>query len=257
MKTIKLLSLSAVLAVVGVAAFALQENGNAVAFEVNATQFAYDADEVTTRRIYFVNDWDSWYSDNTTYWVYAATSDWTVNSGLVASTTIYENFDGHNGGLYYADVSFAGASGSINVQIVSQSTWENAGKTNTAVLPALSSKSADVIWINNAYSGAGWNPGVGYAACDSTAKMKCIFDHINTCEKDYASGFYAYPQLNSSFLSVSTLDYTGVTIDDYNYEQYVDNQKSISGLSKNTEYNLSDKINHIKYMFDNFGWYVA
>ena len=200
--------------------------------------FEFDVDNVTTRRIYYVNNNNNghWYKGTALY-VYAWNAS--ANSGLVQSHLLYEDYSDW-GGIWYADVSFTGCGGQFSIKFSSQSDW-NGGQTGELHnVPALSSKNADVIYVNNG------SPSYGSAGM-SASQLKSVLDQIHTCTKSYANGFYAYPQLNANFFSVSqgAINGDGQTtlIDDVDVEG-------------NDGYTVANKVKELKDQFDARGWYV-
>ncbi len=207
--------------------------------EANAETFVADFSGSMTRRIYFVNGGDNgtWYGGNQLY-VYAWSGE--NNSGLVKSTTIYGDY---YAGLCFADVTFVGAGGSISVKFSSNGSW--GAETEACVLPALSSKSEDSIFVDNAYKGSGRQPAVA-AIGTSIAQLKCTLDHIQTCEESYHDGYYAYPQLKADFFDACNEMGSAATtpIGDKDKEEH-------------TGYTVQNKIDKLEALYTASGWTVA
>lgn len=214
-----------------------QNNG---LLETKAATFVYDASSVTTRRIYFVNN------DNGGYWY----RGWNLEaqvwygetySGWVATTEIYDN--------YYYCVDFesnvAGfLGGDLHIEFRVKTGEESYAYTKTCYnIPALNNKAFDVIYIDNGKPVIGTTLGVG----DNIAIIGCVLDHYETCEQNYASGFYGYPQLYKDFIeqNQTEIDNSSATITD----------KDEYGVDQT--YTVKAKIKQLKDLYDANGWTVA
>lgn len=216
--------------IVGVAS--ANSNNNFGITGAQAANVAFNVSNVTTRRIYFVNNdtnGNHWYKDKQLY-VYAWYGE--ENSGLVASSCLYADYSNW-GGIHYADVSFTGCGGVIHVKFSSDDHW--GAETGAAYnIPALSSKSADVVYLNNG------SPSYGNAGV-SANQMKSILDQMDACSDSYYDGYNAYPQINANFIAPSTFDGSTVDIAD----------KDKQG---NDGYTVADKIAQLRTNYEKNGW---
>lgn len=263
------LSLLGVGLVLGIAA---NNNVNEVFnMNVRAAQTPVDFTNATiTRRIYLVDTDPGWWQvNNKQIFIHAyQTSNDAHSFDSGAMTKIYNDY--HDGGLFYVDVTFEGAGDAISVV----AKWGEKGtpygaannnQTVTVELPSLASKAGDVLYIS---SGTTWdgsynnrNASKGTAG-GTSGFVAVVMEHILTCDASYAKGYNAYPQLNADFLAPSKTEIDsygeGTMVDDYDYDAYVLNDKSYTGMSKTDDYvNLKQKIAGLKDQYDANGWYVA
>ena len=188
--------------------------------------------ETITRRIYFVNNEyyeHTWYEGYDMY-AYAYSLDESKNNMSEKAIRIY---DSYYKGFYCADVTFEGVGASINVIITTSNSWSGA-QTATVTIPALSDKTADVIWINNG------NPTYGAAALGAS-EAKCVLDHISTCDPSYAFGYNAYPQLIANFNMQN--------IEGMEYQSIGDKDKE-----GHDGYNAAEKVDELERQYNKYGW---
>lgn len=165
-------------------------SGNNVKFlSANATA------PTNTRRIWILNN-DNWWTDNN-FFVHA----WNDN-GNVDTAKVTNVLSDYYHGLGYVDVTLAGATTSLKIQVVNS--WGDYGQTVTLELPAFGG--ADVVWMNN---GGTWdsahnrndrNAELKATTGFSGAQLGVIMSKYDSCSDANTNGYNAYPQVNTNFV---------------------------------------------------------
>ena len=244
--------------VVGVGSFAIVNAAHPTqTIDFKAESRVVDLSNATvTRRIWMVNqnNWSGW---NKQFFVHAwKTADNTKNADSALAVSAYDTY---YQGLFYTDVTFAGAGGEISIIIRGGDGsgnvlgWDNYNQTVTINLPSLSSNSGDVVWLDyasNVYneSEKRTDRGIGSesikAAGLGSAEMAAILENYNSCEADYNTGYNAYPQLNKDFVVSSTLDLdTAVANQTYQDKPFATT--------------IGSKLDQLSSMYNKYGWLVA
>lgn len=207
-----------------------------------------------TRRIWFVNNAD-WWTTNPLY-VHAWGGSLETDQWSGVASKIY---DSYYHGLYYADITAKGIGSAINVQIKNGDGSESDYYTCGVALPALSSKEADVIWMNSGKDGNGNRNASKGSAGGTSGFVATILEHELTCDASYAYGYNAYPQLLVDFITPSAGEITQygnqTMVDDFSYEDYVENGKSYEDIDRTEDLiNLNQKIDGLRSMYEEYGW---
>lgn len=211
--------------------------------------------EKVTRRIWFVNK-DNWWTTDTLY-VHVWGGSLAADQWSGAASKIY---DSYHYGLYYADIEAVGIGSDIYAQVKNANGSDASYYTTGVHLPALSSKSADVIALKSGYDGSGnRNAELMGTAGGTSGYVAVILEHTLSCDSSYAYGYNSYPQLDANFLTPSSGEITsygaGTMVDDFDYDEYVDNGKSYNDLDRTNDYtNVTDKIAQLRDMYDTYGW---
>ena len=213
-------------------------NANVFNFAKTNAQQLIDLDtEEITRRIWIVNQ-DDWGWEH--YYVYARNANDHTKFANVAFTG-WVDFTGETmyyHGLAYADVTFVGAGGNIDV-IVKNAEDDSGTETAFLELGSLESIDGDVIWILAGLQDGKRNASIGTAPM-STGQLAKALATIHTCQDGFNDGYNAYPQLDKDFFIPSA-----TAIADYGDGTYVEDG-----------YKLTQKIAKLESLFDTNGWYT-
>lgn len=202
---------------------------NASSIEIQQVQAAAPTN---TRRIWIIdNNGDS---GDTNWWTGSTLYAYVWNSNGSATLKVeHEVLSDYYKGLWYVDVTLAGATTSLNVIMrVGNSSgaysWGNNNQTFTQPLGAFGT--ADTIWLNN---GVTWDSGenrnsrsasVGTSTGLSAAQAKYLFVNggLDTCANTNTNGYFAYPQLDKNFFEPTTADLTTQSVGAYTVQECID-----------------------------------
>lgn len=199
-----------------------------------AATFVYNAADVTTRRIYSVNNNNggTWYQGGE-----LSAQVWygTTYSGFVNAHEIYGNY------YYYVDFTsevegFLG--GDLHFELRAKTGDDSYAYTSPLYnIPSLDKKGEDVVYVNNNKGMSLGTVNVG----ENATIIACVLDHYSSCAVTYSNGYNGYPQLKVGFLdpNAATIAEKGAT------------EKCEEG---NTP--IADKIAMLDRLYSTNGWTV-
>lgn len=211
-------------------------------------------EETVTRRIYFVNNdnyWGEGWTEEAMAQLYVHAwqeSDGAYKTESLVPATRYMTDVLY--GLYYADVTFAGAGDRIGMLIRTTDNWDTGVQSNGAILPALWSSSPDVVYLNSGLTGGYRNTSVGSLNVLGDGQMAYLLRNYQTCSAAYSDGYNAYPQVLKDFCPEGKWYEGSTTVTDYDYDEYVANGKSYEGLEQNGSTTINDKLVEMKALYE-------
>ena len=207
-----------------------------------ARQVVDFSEETITRRIWIVNadDWH-WSAHYAYVWTKGATKHETTVE--IKNWVDFTGEDSYYAGIAYIDVTLEEGGNDLGVIVKNTEDWSGTSTVDND-LPAFTSSSADVIFLNSGTTGGKRNSEVK-AAGMKTGQLVKVLNTISTCSANYQNGYNAYPQLNKDFFVPSATE-----ISQYGAQTDIPDLDS----EFHDGYKLTDKINKLESLYNANGW---